>query len=113
MLDIRIIMNSAVEEIFAFKTCCGSQVFDQNLEIQVFNRGKKPVTMKSCLDLEGEFGVHRVDTLMPQGEQLVDPGTVTAFYCYMDEALWKRSRRMIFHDDTGNAYPVVLHHETE
>jgi hypothetical protein len=33
-LFIRPIMNSSVEEIFAFKTCCGLRVFDQNLEIQ-------------------------------------------------------------------------------
>ncbi len=31
MLEIHPIMNSAVEEIFGFKTCCGLRAFDQNL----------------------------------------------------------------------------------
>ena len=42
MLEIHIIMNSAVEDILAFKTCCGLKVMDQNLEIHVKNSGIAP-----------------------------------------------------------------------
>ncbi len=40
MLEIRFIMNSPVEDILAFKTCCGLKMFDQNLEIQLINQGR-------------------------------------------------------------------------
>ena len=42
-LFIRPIMNSSVEEIFAFKTCCGMRVFDQNLEILITNQNDYPI----------------------------------------------------------------------
>ncbi len=48
-LFIRPIMNSSVEEIFAFKTCCGMRVFDQNLEIQITNQKDYPVYVQSYL----------------------------------------------------------------
>ena len=58
MLEIRIIMNSSVEDILAFKTCCSLKMFDQNLEIHVANQGTGPVTVPSYFDLEGESGFH-------------------------------------------------------
>jgi len=48
-LYIRPIMNSSVEEIFAFKTCCGMRVFDQNLEIQITNQKDYPSMSKATL----------------------------------------------------------------
>ncbi len=54
MLEIRPIMNSAMEEILAFKTCCGLKMFDQNLEILIRNTGNDPVTIPSCFRLEGD-----------------------------------------------------------
>jgi hypothetical protein len=109
MLDIRVIMNSPVEDILAFRTCCSLKMFDQNLEIHVVNRGTGPVTVPSYFDIEGERGFHqRVDTLTPPGEHQVKPGEIMAFYCYMDEPLWKRSRRMVFYDSEGNKYPVEI-----
>ena len=41
MLNIKCIMNSAVEDILAFKTCCGLKMFDQNLEIHLTNQGTR------------------------------------------------------------------------
>jgi len=112
MLNIRIIMNSPVEDILAFKTCCSLKMFDQNLEVHVTNRGAAPVTVPSYFDLQGERGFHqRIDTLTPPGEQQIGAGEIIAFYCYMDEALWNRSRRMVFHDSEGNEYPVDIVHE--
>ena len=62
MLEIRLIMNSAVEDILSFKTCCGLKMFDQNLEIHLINRGPSPVVVPSCFDLETPEGVRRIDT---------------------------------------------------
>ena len=108
VLEIRPIMNSPTEEILAFKTCCGIRSFDQNLEIHVKNVAHRPVVVPSYFDLEGENGVERVSTLMPAGEHTILPGEIRAFYCYMDEGLWKRAKRMIFYDVEGNAYRVDL-----
>jgi hypothetical protein len=108
VLEIHPIMNSAVEDVFAFKTCCSIRVWDQNLEIHVKNVGDRAVVVPSYMDLEGEQGTTRIHTLMPSGEYRIEPGEIKAFYCYMDETLWNQSRRLIFHDDEGNIYPVEI-----
>jgi hypothetical protein len=108
MLEIRPIMNSSAEEILAFKTCCGLNAWDQNLEIQVTNSGRKPVVVLSHFDLEGTEGVARVGTLMPNGEQRIEPGRFISFYCFMDEQQWNRAKRLIFFDSEGNTYPVEI-----
>jgi hypothetical protein len=114
MLEIRAIMNSAVEDIFGFKTCCGFRAYDQNLEIQIKNRGDRPVVVPSHFDLKSEAGKHRVDNLMPQGDQRIEPEEVKAFYCFMDETQWKAARQMVFYDTEGNSYEVdVFHPQTE
>ena len=73
MLEIRPIMDSAVEEIFGFKTCCGMRAFDQNLEIHVTNRGERAVRVASRLELRGASDSYRVETLMPAGEREIVP----------------------------------------
>ena len=108
MLEIHAIMNSSVEDVFAFKTCCSLRVLDQNLEIQVRNVGHRAVVVPSYLDLEGEHGSTRIYTLMPAGEHRIEPGEIKAFYCYMDETFWNRSRRLVFHDIEGNKYSVEI-----
>jgi len=104
MLKIRMIMNSPVEDVFAFRTCCGAKVFDQNLEIQVTNRGDMPVEVPSYFDLIDEFGSHRVDTLMPHGVHRIEPGETKAFYCTMDENRWKAAQQVVLYDTRGNNY---------
>jgi len=111
MFEISANMNSAVEEIFAFKTCCGARAFDQNLEILIKNRGSHPVVVPSYCDLHGTRGTHRIATLMPNGDQQIRPGEVKAFYCMMDEVLWKEARELVFYDKEGNVYPVGVRHE--
>lgn len=113
MLEIRVIMNSAVEEILGFKTCCGLKMIDQNLEILVANRGDKPVVVPSFFDLEGDFGVKRVAWLTPPGRIEIGPTDIKALYCFMDEDLWKRAARAVFYDNEGNAFPVDLHAQPE
>jgi hypothetical protein len=109
MLHIRVIMNSAVEDIFNFKTGCCLRLFDQNLEIQVENRRLFPVTIPSYFDLEGMDGsVRRIDTLIPGGNQEIPPGEIKAFYCQMDEQLWNRSKALTFYDNKGDAYAIQI-----
>lgn len=105
-LHIRAMMNSAVEDIFAFKTCCGARVFDQNLEFLITNKGRRLIRVPSYFDMEQESGFHRVDTLIPHGEQAVAPGRTIAFYCTMDEERWEKARQAVFYDTEGNRYPV-------
>lgn len=111
MLEIRIIMNSAVEEIFAFKTCCGARSFDQNLEIHLKNGGPVPIVVPSRFDLETGEGVKRIDNLSPPGEHRIEPGGLLGLYCYMDESLWQTARCVIFCDKSGNRYAAPVTHE--
>ena len=108
MLEIRVYMNSSVEEVLNFKTCCGPRAFDQNLEIHLANKGTDPVVIPSYCDLEGDSGSYRVRTLMPQGDQTIPPGDMIAFYCMMDEDRWNKARRIVFYDTRGNKHPVEL-----
>jgi hypothetical protein len=111
MLEISTNMNSAVEEIFAFKTCCGARAFDKNLEILIKNRGCHPVVVPSYCDLRGIRGTQRIATLMPNGDQKILLGEVKAFYCMMEEVLWKEARELVFYDRDANAYPVRLNQQ--
>ena len=108
MLFVRPIMNSSIEQVLDFKTCCGLKMFDQNLEIHVRNLGDTPVRVPGYFDLHGDFGTRRIDTLTPAGERTLEPGSITAFYCYMDESLWKQSHELLFYDCDGNSYPVAI-----
>lgn len=108
MLEIRPIMNSCVEEIFGFKTCCGLTMFDQNLEIHVQNRGDRPISVQSLFDVIGPYGTKRVATLIPSGPQRIEPGEMVAFYCSMDEDLWKASELIVFYDKDERAYATEL-----
>lgn len=101
-------MNSAVEDILAFKTCCGLKMFDQNLEIHLINKGRGPVVVPSFFDLETPEGVRRVDTLTPPGDLRIEPGEIRAFYCCMDENLWGQAEKAVFYDREGNRYPVTI-----
>ena len=108
MLEIRPIMNSSVEDVLAFKTCCGLKMNDQNLEIHVINHGDSAVYVLSLFDLEGETGTERIETLMPPGGQKVEPGQIVAFYCSMDETVWRKYRSLVFYDRDGGAYRTEI-----
>jgi hypothetical protein len=101
-------MNSPVEDIFAFKGCCGIRTFDQNLEIHIENRGDLPVEVPSYFDMRGLSGSRRIDTLMPHGVLRIEPGEKKAFYCYMDESRWEKALQIIFYDNDENTYPVDI-----
>jgi hypothetical protein len=107
-LQIRAIMNSPVEDIFGFRTCCGMRVFDQNLEILITNGTQQVVCIPSYFDLKDALASERIETLMPHGEQRVAPGETIAFYCTMDENRWKKAKKMVFYDRDGNQYAVDI-----
>jgi hypothetical protein len=109
MIEVKFIMNSAVEEILSFKTCCGlMRVFDQNLEIHLRNKGSGPIMIPSYFDLLGQHGAMRVETLTPPGVHQIMPGEILALYCAMDETVWGKSTEAVFYDCMGNAYPVGI-----
>jgi hypothetical protein len=112
MLKIHCIMNSAVEDVLAFKTCCGLKMFDQNLEIHLTNQGHVPVTVLSYCDLETDQGTNRINTLTPPGEHHLQPEEIMAFYCSMDETLWEKARLLTFFDKEGNRYSASIKHKS-
>jgi len=107
-LKIHCIMNSAVEDVLAFKTCCGLKMFDQNLEIHLINQSDAPIVVPSYCDLETAEGTKRINTLTPPGEHTLKPGELMAFYCSMDETLWSKVRVISFYDIKGNVYSLTL-----
>jgi hypothetical protein len=104
MITILPIMNSAVEEIFAFKTCCGLKLFDQNLELRITNHGSTPVRIRGYFDLAIHSETRRIGTLFPAGELPVGPGESRAFYCSMDEVIWSMAESIVFYDTDGKSY---------
>ena len=106
MLEIRVNMNSSVEDVLAFKTCCNLKLSDQNLEILVKNQGATPLTVPSYFDLESDDGTLRIQTLIPSGNQTIPPGETIAFYCQMDETLWQKSNRLTMFDAENNRYSI-------
>jgi hypothetical protein len=110
MLKIRYIMNSDVEEVLAFRTCCNLKMFDQNLEIHIANEGDRAIRLPSYFDLETPTETKRITTLTPSGEQILQPGEMKAYYCYMDEFLWDQARTMTFYDISRNSYSVKVTH---
>ncbi len=104
MLEITLIMNSSVEEVLAFKTCCGLKVQDQNLEIHLKNNGEGEVAVRSRFELVCPDETLPVENLMPQGVQTIEPGQIIAFYCYMDETVWERGKEVVFFETDGTRH---------
>jgi hypothetical protein len=106
-------MNSCVEDILGFKTCCGLKMFDGNLEILVTNSGDGEIVVPSFFDLEMESGTKRVEAIMPQGNHKLQPGETMAFYTQMDETVWSAALRVIFYDTVGNRYSTEIGKECD
>jgi len=100
-------MNSSVEEIFA-KKCCN--IPDQNLEIHLHNAGDREIVIQSFFDLEKENETKRIDNLFPWEDRLILPGETVAYYCFMEEEIWKRYNAITFFDSTGKRYSHMLEH---
>ena len=103
-LIIKPIFNSAVDDIFGFKTCCGARAFDQNLELLVSNAGDAPVIVPSRCELSGPGGTEMIENLMPYGPRAIAPGETVAFYCTLDEPRWRGVRSIAFFDAAGGRH---------
>ncbi len=101
MLDIRILMNSSVEEIIGFK-CCSLQ--DQNLEIHLINKGDRPLEVLPGFVLSHGQEQKKITNVYPPGNVGVPPGEAAAIYCSMDEIVWDRFSRITFEDARGKAH---------
>jgi hypothetical protein len=108
VLEITPVMNSACEEIFAFKTCCGLRVVDQNLELRLRNVSDRDVVVQSRCELIGPWGVRRIDNLLPPGERRLAPGELAAFYCEMDEAAWRVATEIAFYEVNGGRHARAI-----
>lgn len=105
MLTIKPLMNSCVEDVLAFKTCCGLQMNDQNLELHVTNEASAPLRVQSRLLLVLDDGEEReISNLTPQGDPEMAAGETIALYCMMDEQLWKSVKKIAMFDTGGARY---------
>jgi hypothetical protein len=108
MLEVKIIMDSSVEDVIAFKCC---SLPDQNLEIHLRNTGKRPLTIPSFFVLESDSDRKKIGNVYPPGGIRVAPGELTAIYCPMDPAEWARYRTIVFSDEDGRSYRFPTHPE--
>ena len=105
MLEIRVIMNSSIEDVLSFKCC---NLHDQNLEIHLKNIGEHPITVPNSCELIGEEGRLRLDTLYPGGTYTIPPGEVTACYCTLAEEVYDKCRSIVFTDTDGREHLAPL-----
>ena len=105
MLQIRVIMNSSIEDVLSFKCC---NLHDQNCEIHLQNLGPDPVTIPCSCELVREDSRIRIDTLYPGGTCTIAPGDVTAFYCTLDEDVFAEYESIAFTDTEGREHLAPL-----
>ncbi len=108
MLEIRVIMNSTVEDVISFKCC---NLHDQNLEIHLKNTGSEVLEIPNACELVGEEGRYRIEYLYPAGPYRLEPGEVTACYCTLADEVFDRHRRIVFTDTQGRRYEAPLREE--
>jgi hypothetical protein len=101
MLEVKIIMDSSVEDVIAFKCC---SLPDQNLEIHLRNTGDRALAIPSFFVLENDAEQKKIDNVYPPGGIRVAPGEFTAIYCPMDPTEWARYRTIVFSDSDGCSY---------
>jgi hypothetical protein len=106
MLEIRVIMNSSIEDVLSFKCC---NLHDQNFEIHLKNLGSDPITVPNSCELVSEEGEwFRIDSLYPGGAYTIPPGEVTACYCMLADELYARYESIVFTDTEGRQYRAPL-----
>ena len=107
MLEVTVIPDSAVADIFASK-CCGGGLPDQNLEIRIANRGEAAVALQSRFRLEGTGGRLDWTAVCPAGGRRIAPGEVAALYADMDPALLAGFQVIVLFDDGGKTHRFPL-----
>lgn len=107
MLEVTVIPDSAVADIFASK-CCGGGLPDQNLEIRIVNQGGAAVVLQSRFRLEGAGGHLDWSAVCPAGGRRIVPGDVAALYADLDPALLARFQLIVLFDECGRTYRFPL-----
>ena len=105
MLDVKIFINSAIEDILAFKCC---NLPDQNLEFHVINKGEKSASIKNYFILENERESITVHTIYPPWKQIIEPGSAVAYYCSFDLSEWERYDTFVIEDMNGKYFRFPL-----
>ncbi len=105
MLKIRVIMNSSIEDVLAFKCC---HLLDQNFEIHLTNLSHEPVGVSNSCQLANSEGRLRIDYLYPPGGYVIQPGETVAFYCTLSDAVFERYDSIVFCDQTGREHVAPL-----
>ena len=107
MLEVTVIPDSAVADIFASK-CCGGGLPDQNLEIRIANHSTAAIALESRFRLEGAGGHLDWSAVCPAGGRRIAPGDVAALYADMDPVLLGRFQVIVLFDDCGKAHRFPL-----
>ena len=107
MLEVTVIPDSAVADIFASK-CCGGGLPDQNLEIRIVNRGITAIELQSRFRLEGDGGALDWGAVCPVGGRTIAPGDVAALYTDMDPALLARFKVIVLFDNGGRRHRFFI-----
>ncbi len=101
MVKINIIMNTSMEEVLAFKCC---SLPDQNLEVQIRNTSTRPITIQNYFVLKNDTEILKVEHVYPPRHQKVDPNDICAYYCSMDENIWRKYNILEVADTDGNTF---------
>jgi hypothetical protein len=112
MLEVTVIPDSAVADIFASK-CCGGGLPDQNLEIRIVNHSAATIALESRFRLERAGDHLDWSAVCPAGGRRIAPGDVAALYADMDPALLARFNVIVLFDDCGKAHRFPLAGGTE
>ena len=103
-LKLTVIMNSAVETIFAAKCCA---ITDANLEIILTNTGETAITVTGRFSLEGDSDRHALH-LYPPGARTIAAGECAAFYGSLDANCWSTGQTLAIADANGRRYRFEL-----
>jgi hypothetical protein len=103
MLEVTVIPDSPVAEIFAAK-CCGGGLPDQNFEIRITNHGRSEIAIQSRFRLEGAGDLLDWRAVCPEGGRRIAPEAVAALYADLDPAIAARFLFLVLFDDEGRAY---------
>jgi len=107
VLEVTIIPDSPMADIFACK-CCGGSLPDQNLEILIFNRGTTTVAIQSRLRLENGPETLDWDAVCPAGGRQIPPGELAALYAGLDPAVLSRYRELVLFGQQGETHRFPL-----
>ena len=103
-LKLTVIMNSAVETIFAAKCCA---IPDANLEIILTNTGETGISVTGGFLIENGSDCHALH-LYPQGVRAIAAGECAAFYGSLDASRWPTGRTLAITDTNGRRYRFEL-----